>query len=160
MSALMGLWMALSSHLPTVTDEVRFFAWTMGVDPDLAQAVTIVESGERDGLVSKTGDFGRGQVNCHTWLRKLGIESCAQLLNVHINAWAQARVMAAFKRRFAARDGWACRCRESKGTPHWWIAHYNSGNKLTPRGMAYQMVARWHVKRLVRERAEKGGKRS
>lgn len=156
-----GILSLLSSWSPlTITDEVRWWAKAYRVNPDLAQAVAIVESGERDGLVSKTGDYGRMQINCATWRKAFGLEKCSELLQPHLNALLGVKILHRYKKRFAGRDGMSCCCYAARETPHWWVAHYNSGNRLTSRSLAYQSVVRWHVKRLVKERAEKRAGRS
>lgn len=151
-----GLISLLSAQVQT-SDEIRFWSALYGVDPTLARAVTYVESREKDGLISPTGDYGRAQVNCHTWIKALRLESCEDLLDTHINAWAGVHVLARYQKRYANRDKTACRCGQIPR--HHWVAHYNCGHVLKRRGLTYAGAVMHAMRRFIHE-AKQGGRQS
>lgn len=135
------LWIVLNLGLQQLTPEheLRIWAQVYEVDPDLAVAVSMVESRGKDGLISSTGDYGRMQINCVTWRKHLRLRHCRQLLNVHYNAWAGAYILARYQRRFG-------------GNAASWVGHYNSGSTLTDRGRRYAAQVKWWQKKVAAKR--------
>lgn len=124
----------------TPSPEVEIWATALlhGVDPTVALAIHDTESGDvpesgglREKVVSK-GNYGRFQVNCTSWKKKLGLRRCRELLDRHRNIHAGLYVLARFQGKFAHSDGHRCTCR--RRVKHHWSAHYNEGIIVAPGG--------------------------
>lgn len=140
----------LTSQIPPRL-EVTLAATLFGVDPDLAWAVQYVESRGNDHVVSK-GNYGRFQVNCTVWRKKLGFTGCSELLDRRTNIWAGVWILSRFQHRFATRSGVGCRC----GGAHHWVAHYNEGSRVRPggRGESYGRLVLARMRQLEKSTAK------
>jgi hypothetical protein len=124
--------------------EIVLVSLARGVNPHVALAVAQAETGNvperderRDRVVSK-GNYGRFQVNCHTWREPMGLASCDQLLDRHVNIRAGISVLAYVQSaRSAHLDG-----------PTDWVAHYNEGVLVSSGGPGERYARR--VKYLMR----------
>ena len=124
--------------------EIVWVSLARGVNPHVALAVAQAETGNlpeegnrRDRVVSK-GNYGRFQVNCHTWREPMGLESCERLLDRHVNIRAGIAVLAYVQAaRSAHLDG-----------PTDWVAHYNEGVLVSSGGPGDRYARR--VKVLMR----------
>ncbi len=134
--------------LLTPEQEIVLMAIYKGVNPHLALAVAQTESGrvpeadgERDRVVS-LGNYGRFQVNCTTWRRPLGLESCERLQERHTNIWAGVTVLS-----YVSAHRWA-----RPSGPHRWVAHYNEGTVVTEggRGERYARRVEYHMRRWAK----------
>lgn len=108
--------MALHQAPPDV--EIYLQAKRYKVDPDLVFAVAKKETGnikesERDRVISPTNDYGRFQLNCGTWKKRLNLDSCDRLLDRHYNYATAAWLIARLQKKF--------------GRNQYWIGHYNGG---------------------------------
>lgn len=123
---------------PSPEAEIWATSLVKGVNPNVALAVHDTETGDipevddqRDRIVSK-GNYGRFQVNCTSWKKKLGLRRCRDMLDRHRNIQIGLYVLARFQARFAREDGHGCKCR--RRVKHHWTAHYNEGLVVAPGG--------------------------
>lgn len=121
---------------PSPEEEIILWSRIYQVDPAIALAVHDVESGNgheqtRDTLVSK-GNYGRFQVRCSTWKKRFGLAHCSELHDRHTNIRIGVRILKIFQTKFARDAGQGCRC--STHSTHHWVAHYNAGTIVPPKG--------------------------
>ena len=131
--------------LLTPTQEVVLMAVYKGINPHVALAVAQTETGDlpedggrRDRVIAQ-GNHGRFQVNCTTWQRPLGLDSCDPLLDRHTNIWAGLTILSHVAANHRARPA----------GPHRWVAHYNEGVVVQKggRGERYARRVGFHVRR-------------
>lgn len=137
-TAAMLVALVLKGFTPSPEAEIWASSLVKGVDPTVALAVHDTESGDipevddqRDRIVYK-GNYGRFQVNCTSWKKKLGLRRCREMLDRHRNIQIGLYVLARFQARFAREDGHGCKCR--RRVKHHWTAHYNEGLVVAPGG--------------------------
>lgn len=128
---------AMTMLLTLVPPEAEIAAWSMlrGVDYRVALAVHQTETGnvrDRDGVVSRSGDYGRMQINCSTWRRLTGNRDCEALHNRHVNILAGVTLLARWQARCKRRSRV---CRRPTGTA--WVCHYNGGFRCGPMATTY-----------------------
>lgn len=135
--------------LMTPTQEIVLMSVYKGVNPHLALAVAQTETGNvpeadgrRDAVVS-LGNYGRFQVNCTTWQRPLGLDSCDRLKDRHVNIRAGLTILSHVAANHRAR----------LSGPHRWVAHYNEGVVVQKggRGERYARRVQFHMRRGLQE---------
>ncbi len=133
--------------------EIVWVSLAQGVNPHLALAVAQAETGnipEKDGRrnrVVSLGNYGRFQVNCRTWREILGLKSCEELLDRHLNIRAGISILAYVQKNRGARlEG-----------PVGWVAHYNEGVLVSSGGPGERYARRVNV--LMRRRYQQAQKR-
>lgn len=114
----------------TIDQKIWFYANLHDVNPITSKAITYAETGnipeEKRDLIISHGNYGRYQINCSIWKKKLSLKSCKELLTPNVNIKIGNYILGRFKKRFAFRS--KCKCSKN----HHWTAHYNEGIIVKP----------------------------